>query len=375
MASPLIPVQRPDKTGKVVTRHVKADPLAGKVRTAMPAPSLGAKPTRKQPAFKPRAKQRELKRETGVWGDMDGRIERTGITQKSYYYAFTASEEEIYGVLSVVPRHSNAVKLLSEGVRSAEEARNYLSRYNLDDFIMDRSAFTDEAMRKNVRVEDFVTHTGIIGYVKPHHEPSNAADAMLFAASPLMDGNHAAMVDILEGRVSYDDMKHIGTGKLKAWGRVKGILPLLRKLKQGDAPCTIDDLKSVIAQCSSQRIEGHNFESVMRFIEAGGIDAVRATPNLLRVSTALSSQESNARKGITDGSNVFERVTYDLVVTDAINDPGSSGVCVTDEYFDAGIPVDITIEAIRSGGNIEEARVLLDARKNGVNSNFADGWL
>jgi hypothetical protein len=146
-------------------------------------------------------------------------------------------------------------------------------------------------------------------------------------------------------------------------------------LKQGDAPCTIDDLKDVIAQCSTQRIEGHYVESIMKFIEAGGIETVRATPNLLRVSNAFSSQDNKARRGRIDSSTVFERAKYDITVTDAVNAPGNSGVLVTDDYFDAGIPVDIAIDAINNGGGLTEARILHDARKNGVHSNLGDGWL
>lgn len=338
----------------------------------MPAPSLGPQPKEQSTNLKLRPKQMERNREDGMWGEMDERLEGTGRVAKSAYYGFTASEEEMYGVLSVITMSGNVVKLLSEGVRSAEEARDYLSRYNLDDLIVDRSAFTDEALRKNVRTESFVRHSGII---KPRHDPSDAVDAVIFAASPLGETNHHALNDILEGKISYDDIKRIGSSKLKPWGRVEAILPLLRKLKQRDAPCTVDDIKEVIAQCSAQRIEGHYIESIMNFIEAGGIETAKATPNLMRISSSFSTLDSKARRGAIDPATVFERTKYAVTVTDGVNEPGNDGVIVTENFFDAGIPTDIAIEAINNGGGITEARILIDARKNGVNSNFSDGWL
>lgn len=51
MTSPLTPQIRPDKNGKLVTRHVKTDAAAGRTAAAMPAPKLApadSKDTRKQ---------------------------------------------------------------------------------------------------------------------------------------------------------------------------------------------------------------------------------------------------------------------------------------------------------------------------------------
>jgi hypothetical protein len=377
MNSRLVAVQRPDKTGKVVTRHIKADPSTTTARSIMPAPSLGPQPKASKLApVKPRPKQVERQRKTGVWGGMDERLGTTGVISKSHYYALTVSEAEVYEVLAVTAVYGNAIKLLSEGVRSSEEARNYLTRYGLDDIIKDRSELTQEALRKNVSPDDFVMYGRMIN---PRHDPSNAMDAVLFAASPLAEGNFEAQSDILEGNISYADIKRIGVSKLKASGRLGEILPLLRQLQKGDTPCTVDDLKELVDKCSSQRVESRNLRPVVDFIQDGGIETVRRTSDLLRITVAYSETRWNHQKGKLK-HDPFEQADYAIRVTNGVAERPDSGIrgasiYVIDEYIDAGIPVDIAIEVMSNKGDITEAILLNDARNKGINSNLDEGWL
>lgn len=381
--SNLIPEQRMDRNGKLVTKHVRATPKQGTGRTAMPQPSLGTaatEPSSKKP-FKPRKSQTlQLTQSHDVaFYPLDTRLvsddERRKKAEReassryhSTYYYFKASEAEIYDVLSVAP-DAEALRMLSHDVRTADEARAYLTEHGASDLIIDRRDTMNEALEKNVSHYDFLKS---YREMKDEYKSSeHLVDIVRFFSSSLSDGtNGVAMEDIATGKISFDDIKAVGITKLKPYSRLSSLLGTFADLKKGEGDYTIDGIKALIQKASDNGLEYRDFSYVCRTMKEIGLEEVMSFKNLGAVASAFHAYK------LAPGSNKYEddaiqRAVYAARIFEGMEERVRP-VYFSDGFYEAGIPADKAIDVISRGGGVREAIAI---HEEGIESSVSGGWL
>jgi hypothetical protein len=367
----LTAVQRADKTGKVVTRHVRTDPKQLSQRPALPGPALApsspAKPA--QSHFKPRPKQLEKKTRAyvatflNVDDELCDAATRAELWDTQCNYVFNAPAVETYDVLSVVEKTGSAVIMLTEGVRSAEEAQQYLIDHGAEHLIIDRSAMTQEALEKNLDVDDFI--------VRAHHTNrwGNKIDAALFFNSSLnRNANGLVMDEIVTGAISYDDIKKLGTTKLKPNERLYRLRNLLKSVKRGEN--TIEKLQGFLDRAIDEKLTSAEFAHAVLMVEARGLDLADKVTKIGYLSEGYDATHFPHTTAAKLGETKMDRAVYLALLTSLTDDRLRYGD--DREYFESGIPVEIAAKAVNRGGGLLQAQAMHEA---GINENLAEGWL
>jgi hypothetical protein len=232
MKNTLISEVRADKTGKLVTRHVRADKGAVGAGKPLPSPSLPAAPEgRKKRAFKPNEAQLASGR-YGIpvnqpdpknwgphvigWPNPDlAAIPFTKRQQETFvhdWYRFDATDVEYYSVMSVV-RPFDALNLLHRGIKSADEARKFLDENGLTHLAGDYSAYTDELLRHRINSNLGMVYMNDIIDAEP--EPALAGEwVKMCSQKSIMDAARFIKDEMLSGQVTMEDLKAIGVRNL-----------------------------------------------------------------------------------------------------------------------------------------------------------------
>lgn len=143
---PLVPEQRADKNGRVVTRHVRQQGL--QAASSVPQPMIQTslpgkfKPTKKQT-------QNQFFALGGTTYSPDDDLMTVLGDDYDGYIRFTANDLIFYDVLSVTSA-DNAVTLLGAGIKDAAQAQEFLHTKGLSHLIKDHSWETDELLRRKV---------------------------------------------------------------------------------------------------------------------------------------------------------------------------------------------------------------------------------
>jgi hypothetical protein len=378
----LIPEQRADKNGNLVTRHVRATPKQGTQRSAMPQPSLGASSSTRgaKKAFKPRKAQLEQhqishnvdrypfdQRLVTDASEKEAERER-GSRYYSSYYVFKASEVEVYDVLSVAPV-GEALRMLSRDIRTADEARAYLTEHGVADLILDRRDTMNEALEKNVSHYDFVSKYEDMDDKKQSSD--HLVDCVRFASSSLSEGLNGTLIDqIASGRVSFDDIKAVGITRLKSHNRAYSLANAFEALNNGEGDYTIDGIKTLVDKASKEVLDSRELSYVCRAMKEIGLEATNSFKELKTLANAYHFYN------IAPGSNKYEgnskeRSIYAARLHDGTNNRILS-VNYSDAFFEADIPVDKAVDVINRGGGLREAIAI---HEEGIQGSVAGGWL
>lgn len=378
----LISEKRVDRNGNLVTRHVRATPKQGAGRSAMPQPSLGsaASPVAPRRAFKPREKQRAQSHQSHnvdkypfdsrLVTDQSEKDEEAARQNRWYsrYYTFKASEVEIYDVLSVAPI-GEALRMLSRGVRSADEARQHLIDHGAGDLIIDRKSVMDEALEKNVSHYDFVSRYAEIN--NDYGDTEHLVDCVLFGSSSLSEGYNASVMDrIASGMISFDDIKAVGITKLKTHDRAYHLSNAFKALHEGESGYTVDNIKTLIARAQDEDFSSADWSHLSRFMDKIGISET------LKFNKLKNLRDAFLTYFIAPGANRFEedrdeRAFFSAKVRDGISRYTLS-TTFTDQFFEAGIPVEATIDVVSRGGGLREAIAI---HEEGIAGSVSGGWL
>lgn len=263
MKNILVSEVRADKDGKLVTRHVRADKgTAGSGKT-LPSPSLPAAPERrKRRAFKPTPEQLASSRfGIGVnqpdpknWGHhvigephADLAAIPFTMEQKNRYahnfYRFDASEVEYYSVMSVT-RPFDAINLLHRGIRSADEARNFLEENGLKHLIGDHAAYTDELLRHRLNSNLGMVYMNDL--IDAQADPVLAGEwVKMCAQKSILDEARFIRDEMLSGQVTTEDLKAVGVRNLSA--DIKAIAQYIIYSKHdGNPDFTLDTISEVM---------------------------------------------------------------------------------------------------------------------------------
>jgi hypothetical protein len=377
----LIPEKRLDRNGKLVTKHVRATPRQSSLKPSLPAPTAGAtKASPAKKAFTPRPKQaeqtyRSYRLSTFKPSDpLSNDEERERNFYQSAYSSFNASDIEMYDVFSATATQGDAVWLMCRGVRTADEARSMLKKHKAKHLIADRSALMQDALERGVSASDFMEGYNLL---TPEQRASPyALDAAEFKVSSLnYNFNGFILEDIFNGNVSYADLKTIGITKLKPYSRAYALTGVLTKLNRGEADYSIEDVKAFVIRAGAAKADEEQFRAAAQFAEHHGFDLLQTTHDFESIARATShyrSPTSGFRRDHEDDPEELtrDRIEYEFRMRRALTERRvSSGY--SNQFFEAGIPVETAIEAVLGGGGLRAAQAIHD----GIESSISGGWL
>lgn len=234
--SNLIPEQRLDRNGKLVTRHVRSEGGASFSLPYVPAPKLsisGNDPSlidgwRLVPS-QTNKKQRTESGASAPYGTAP---------------VFEASDVEVYSVLSVTSP-ATGLQLLADGVRIASEAIRRLTEEGREDELVDHSDMARQMLLRRVPAEFC-----IMGLERLSEEQRATSDPELladylefFSIRSIMRKDSPKIADeVLSGEISLAHVREVGIDHLKTGGRLEIARPAFKELQKGTAEFTTDDL-------------------------------------------------------------------------------------------------------------------------------------
>lgn len=374
MNSNLVAVQRPDKTGKVVTRHVRSSPVQKSGTSAMPAPSVTkAAPMRKYTAAQKKQKPREysiaMYDGDAQWRDYNKELLDTAHGKLK----FTASNAEMFDVLSAVDKPGSALTLLNLGITTADEARAHMKGLGVEQTSKERAGLIDLAVRRGMGMNFFLDHVETFEEAlreNPDHDPDNVIDSIAFYTSRLSGGNGETRTAILEGRISHKDIKAIGVPVLASRRRMKVMHDSLIKLNSGTADFTTDDMKELLRMAASEDLIDPALESVVKMIEPAGIKAVLGVPRLGRIASAYDHYHHQTKWSSLTYDEKMDRATYAVRIIESSGDAGTH--VDYDRFYAEGIPAELAGSVIARGGTVQEAKAIHEV---GIAPSIAEGWL
>lgn len=290
----LIPEKRLDKTGKLVTRHVRSAPVASSAAARLPVPSVAPqKPTRKQSpaAFKLRPQQLEQTRYYGARIRPDYLSPALRVVTDDFNderTAFTANNVEFYAVLAVA-HETDALKMLNDGVRTTEDAIAYMSERGMEP-PFDRTALVQEALRRNISPENYRDYFNNANVATVNQDSPYLADAIeLFWIMALKDQYHDVSRLICDGKVRLEDIKKIGALKLKGYYRLRDTVPALKRFKEPECPFTHQDIKNILERVQPARRDHRgyksDYETAIRYLVKYGPEFI-ASVNINKLNEA-----------------------------------------------------------------------------------------
>jgi hypothetical protein len=379
--SNLIPEKRVDKNGVLKTKHVRAAGKPAVTKRQAPAPTLGGS-SRTPVKLRPKqVVQRYRNFHFHPVIDADKRL-LAGRPVKDPI--FTASDVEIYEVFSATDS-ANAILLLENGVRSADEARAYLRKIDAGDLIRDYSSLMDDMLSRNVSPED--TSNGMLRLDlhiarRPNQNDysANYPDTIEFlslSAFENMRGRTNFMNDILEGRINFGDIKDIGTTRLKVFDRLYFLRDILARKQSGERDFDIDDMKKFLDKSGkSGLVQGH-FKSVIHLFDEMGIEGVNKLDDLKTFSSYFWEEMKNDEE---DTRFLVERSLYFAQLSEALqNGPTERSGRYWGQGFkqdaallrDSGVKIEDAIRLMNEGMSAQQVAGV----SNGMETAVADGWL
>ena len=380
--SNLIPEQRLDRNGRLVTKHVRVSAQQAAGRSILPPPSAGTTKTTKaaQKAYKPLSRQlerqyRSYRLSSSPADDpLSTQKERERNRYNGAHTSFEASDLEMYDVLSATTSTGNALAIMAEGdVRTAKEARSYLKKRKAHELIADRSELMTAAFERGISADAFIEGSEVLTVSEA--ESPYVLDIVEFKNSALNHSFNAFMLDeIVNGNVAFSDLKHIGFTRLKTNSRAYGLTGLLTKLHRGEADYTIDDIKAFVI-----RTEGKTnyeiFANAANFAERFGFDLLNDERDFRIVhkeSDHFLNPVSSFRRNHDDEDKAYtyQRIAYAVHVMRGVASNQFTGFST--EFFEAGIPVEVAVDVVNGGGGLREAIAI---HEGGIQSSVAGGWL
>lgn len=377
----LTPERRVDKNGKAVTRHVRASGPSGGGRS-FPAPKLDARADSTVAPFgvKPRPKQLERGHlgmfppnlrspSEELWDSPD-----EGKLAMSHRLAYGAEVTivEFFDVASAVRKPIDALKLVSKGVRSGQQARELLAARGAEHLGADMTGAARRALEANVHPYDFITW--FQRFDGDDRRPEDVMDAVRLSATSLWEDDHfdACGTAIAEGRIRFDDVKAVGITTLKPNKRLKRMHAVLERLASGEADGDAVMLKGILQKATAAAFDDHTNYFLGRLLAAAGITRVTEAESLDTLVTAFKAFTSGLGrpKPWTD-EEAAELALYHESLGDAVVTNGPE-VYRSAEFFQAGIPADVARQVLASGGTAEAAQGILD---HDISRAVSDGWL
>jgi hypothetical protein len=379
----LIPEQRLDRNGKLVTKHVRAIPKQGVTRSKLPAPSAApkgkSKTTKKQ--YKPLPRQLETVHRSFRFASFPANDPLTTQEQRDKnlyqggYTNFSASDAEMYDVLSATTSQGDALEIMARGgVRSAKEARAYLKKKKAPELIADRSELMTAAFERGMSAEAFLNGYDLLK--DDEKESPHFLDAVEFKNSALNYNYNAFVLDhIVNGDVAFSDLKAIGLSRLKPHARAYALTRMLTKLNHGEADYTIDDVKAFVIRAAEAKTDDRSFKYAANFAVRKGFELLQDKQDFELINQQsyhfLAATSPFRRKHEDEDEELsYDRIEYGVRMGKLLTGFSYSGSSTP--FFEAGVPPEIAANVVNSGGGIREAMAV---HQDDIQTSVSGGWL
>lgn len=364
------PEKRLNKHGVLVTKHVLASPRSASAKS-LPAPSPISKgPTSSAPNIRPAQKQsqpRDFSMSRGVDGLLADKEELSFAVNGRSRYDFNASDQEFYAVLGTVDSTENALHMLSQGVRSAEDAYAYLDERGASHLAVDNSSLTNEMLDSNISVDDFVENQERLRNAYPDTE--HLADLMILnTMKAIRTQRRDAEPFIARGEVSLDDIRELGMKRLKSLGRLTDSLPALADIRTNpNSKIKLDDVAWLMDKVSESLSVGGDTSIEYKWSAEAMVSEGKEAIEPIKKFSQLSGLVRNYKqKQYTDHLRKAVYASIVLQITPRVTMEDM------EQLFDSGISAQYAGDALLKGISVE---TMIDARDHGIADSVADGWL
>lgn len=337
-----------------------------------PAPAVSEVPRRSAGlGFKPRASQLKQQRYaigTGMNLISEELLAGSGWKPSvSTSFTFTASEVDVYAVLSVA-QSGDAAWMLARGVRTAEDAVQFLDGHGAAHRAVKRTRLAAEALKRGIPSTDFMNRMKLAVIAHPDDDTdARVIDVLeLSTISSLSDQWGWVAREIRSGVIRLEDIKYLGVSKLKSYRRLVGIVEALQAVHEPDAKFSMDDLKYLVDRAAKESTPEVVFRLAAMFLIEEGVGGLKRTGSL-KLLRSMAVKYRN-------GDMMVQRLGYEIDFRAVYEQP--TGVRFPEQelrdLFDAGVPAERAGQLMSEGLSVSS---VIGVVVGGTERALADGWL
>lgn len=362
MTPSLTPEQRLDKNGKLVTRHIRTGPAAPASLSSLPKVSLGA--SKQQKVRKPSTTQKKHTEIRTRWADE--RLKE--VTNKKHRVfdtsRFTCSDAEAYDVFSAVGNPDNTLRLIAAGVRTKEDAIQFLNDNDLYDLQQDGSEVMDELISRGVSAVPAMESLSKFGLDRLDHEhffdavEANSVRALREATGSPIDVPHMVWM----GEIDMADVRMIGATRLAKARDVFSVVEQLKEIKDGTSPFGAESLRQLVDLGEANFTD--TITDPIRAAKRFGADMVLGLKFYSRAMSVDSALRNTPYNTAERGEII--QLNDDLLSKGKHLNP--TGLRVV---YDAGLGVQEIVDGLNNELELSE----IAAIKAGIEPSISSGWL
>jgi len=321
-------------------------------------------------AFKPRASQ--LAQQQYVIGTAMHRVSEELFSGSDWKpearsnFTFTASEVEVYAVLSVA-QPGDAAWLLSKGVRSAEGAKGYLRGHGAEGRMVQRTVIAADALKRGVSSLDFMSRMKLAIIAHPvDSDDLRVMDVLELSTISSLDEQWGWVAsEVRNGTIRLEDIKYLGVSKLKSFRRLVSVKAALMAVHEPDAKFSMTDLKYLVDRAARDSLPTTHFNAVVEYLVAEGVDGLKRIDSLKMLRSMVIRHHDEKR---------LQRVSYEIEFRAVYE--RKPGVSFPERdliaLFDAGVPADKAAELMNDGLPVGS---VIGVLVGNIEKTLADGWL
>lgn len=366
----LIPEKRVDRNGKIVTRHIRTNPVS----TTTAIPNVPPEKDTAAKSQRPSKKQLESTFHTLYNSDypQDPQLVSALNLDTREFLRFSVNDIEFADVISVTSE-ANAIGLMAGGIRTAEQAKDVLTRHGLGHLIEDNSWEASELIKRRVTP---------LCYIEMKMQPS----AHLASREELVDAAEAHSIKalrgigyptfpvrVLDGAISIEDIRTVGATRLirsDPYGSV--MIPALVRIKAGESRYNASDLRLLIEEFSEKETEAvYDMDKILKLAQRHGAEYVcnlyspDTAFNLIKylgddkdneaASEAITSYVDNLLRCQAETATRFKVNLKDAVV-----------------LYHAGVDYKAAARGLADDNSVNQ---IIAIHKEGITASVSGGWL
>lgn len=301
-------------------------------------------------------------------------------------YAFSASEVEMYEVLSVV-NPDDALPLLDAGVRTKKDAKEVLKAAGLSKLIDDYSDMTDEALKRGIIATDYLQVFSRKWEVF-RDDPDRFLDlAQETSDLPLkhkfkdLNGNVSTFQEMIDdGSIEIAHVREIGAARLRGAVDNHGFLVEgLKRMKDGSSLYMTEHLDKWIDRFDlvDKDSKSYNKAAVLSLALRHDPEYVSALPNDMFSVVGIYTYSDTALRLGYGPEDERDFITFGTTASsEIIKATGELGSGYGDADFGRLFKAGITPEQIGMGVRDKlTPEQLIAIKHHGVTPSIANGWL